>query len=282
MRVRKLGKGQSVAFCGSREIQQKIRDCTGRIEGAIGVADVLLWCFAVTCAQAWRSIPLRRTQGVRHQRRQPAYYKLSSATGSSRVEFVRSILEPEAQSLEQRYGNCVSQEFPTADDEGFVSRERQLESIRARCQEFGGYSFDAATLQEEQEREISPENEREQQDERPRTCQPHKHSIREDVRQLVETGVLNRTSNAFKPVFQIFQKTTAFVFAACELFTTDTKRLVILLRSLLPKDYPEHPNPRLEPFRRPALPLKFRRIRCSLRVPRVMLRGPQGWHSGRQ
>ncbi|MCJ1377147.1 hypothetical protein MMC17_000239 [Xylographa soralifera] len=161
MRMRKLGKGQSVAFCGSREIQQKIRDCTGRTGGAIGVADVLLRCFAGTCAQTRRSVLLRRTHGVRHQRRQAAHFKLSSATGSSRVEFVRPILEPEAQSLEQRYGNCVSQELPTADDEGSVSRERQLRSIRARCQEFEGYSFDAATLQEEQERELSPENERE-------------------------------------------------------------------------------------------------------------------------
>lgn len=79
MRMRKLGKGQSVAFCSSMEVQRKIIESSGKARDAtIQVADVLEWCIENTCAHTRMCIPLWATQGARHQRRHVA---LSAAEG---------------------------------------------------------------------------------------------------------------------------------------------------------------------------------------------------------
>ena len=81
-------------------------------------------------------------------------------------------------------------------------REKQLADIRAKCREFGIASFRTAALQEEQERELSPENEREQQVELPLAATPCNHSVYQDIRRLITYGVLERSSSAFRPAFQ--------------------------------------------------------------------------------
>jgi hypothetical protein len=126
----------------------------------------------------------------------------------------KSILEKEAQSLEQRYGygDTQSEEqllLQNVAKEPLVGREKQLENIRAKCQEFEVMSFNAATLQEEQERELSPENEREQQVELPPASAPLTHGVHDDVWFLVTRGVLKR-SGAFQPAFETLRSTTAF------------------------------------------------------------------------
>ena len=93
-----------------------------------------------------------------------------------------------------------------------TAREKQLNEIRAKCQEFEIQSFGTATLQEEQERELSPENEREQQVELPPQMKPCRHGVHQDVRRLVAHGVLTRFSNAFKPAFETLRDTTALTY----------------------------------------------------------------------
>jgi len=155
MRMRKLGKGQSVVLCSSLEIHQKILEHTGKT-GSIEVCDVLEWCIANTCAQTTKNIPLWATQGIRHQLRRAVYSESRSET-----ETGRALLEPEAQSIQERYGNIgthVKNSFlhgtnPAAS----VARKTQLDEIRDRCREFEITSFNSAALQEEQERELAPE-----------------------------------------------------------------------------------------------------------------------------
>ncbi|OBT59878.1 hypothetical protein VE03_10484 [Pseudogymnoascus sp. 23342-1-I1] len=89
-----------------------------------------------------------------------------------------------------------------------------MADIRAKCQEFDIVSFDSATLQEEQERELSPENEREQQVELPPALSPCQHRVHQDVQRLVTHGVLDLTSDAFQPAFLTLRHTTAF--KSCE------------------------------------------------------------------
>jgi hypothetical protein len=92
MRMRKLGKGQSVVFCGSIEVQRKILKCNRKTEGPIEVADVLKWSISETCTHMRKSIPLWATQGIRHQNRRAA----SSGLPMSK-KMVKLLLEPEAQ-----------------------------------------------------------------------------------------------------------------------------------------------------------------------------------------
>ncbi len=213
MRMRKLGKGQSVAFCSSMEVQRKIIESSGKARDAtIQVADVLKWCIENTCAHTRRCIPLWATQGARHQRRHVA---LSAAEGELRNHLAELLLEDEAQSLEQRYGSEGTRREEqilswNGTDKSFKGREKQMADIRAKCQEFNVVSFDSATLQEEQERELSPENEREQQVEPPPTLSPCQHRIHQDVQRFVTHGVLDLASDAFEPAFLSLRHTSAF------------------------------------------------------------------------
>ncbi len=208
MRMRKLGKGQSVVFCGSMEVQRKILECSGRTEGPIEVADVLMWSMAETCAHTSKTIPLWTTQGLRHHHRRSVY------SGSpTTVECVERLLEPEAQSLQERYGDgdahCVDLKLRDNASEILEACEKQVNDIRIKCREFEVVSLGTATCEEEQERELSPENEREQQVELPPPLTPCTHSVHDDVRRLATTGVLSPSSTAFLPAFETLCSTTA-------------------------------------------------------------------------
>lgn len=164
MRMRKLGQGQSVVFCASIEVQLKVLESNKKSRlDRIEVSDVLSWCIQNTWLNTKKSIPLWATQGIRHYRRREA---CSFANGTSNI--TASILEPEAQTLEQRYGYSGenSEEilvFNNTSDAKFTEYRQELNAIRAKCLDFGLLSFVDSALHEEQERELQPENEREQQ-----------------------------------------------------------------------------------------------------------------------
>ena len=216
MRMRKLGKGQSVMFCGSPEVERKILQCSGRTRYEdIMVSDVLQWSMLETCVHTKKCIPLWATQGMRYQRHHIAWAKSSAGGGNgSALEMAKSLLEVEAQSLQDRYGlgNRRSEEqvlLHNGRDKSLSKRKTQLNAIRAKCQEFELASFNNATLREEQERELSPENEQERQVERPSALPPCFHSVHREVKSFVRHGILDRDSDAFQPAFVLFGGTSA-------------------------------------------------------------------------
>ncbi|KFY31283.1 hypothetical protein V493_01238 [Pseudogymnoascus sp. VKM F-4281 (FW-2241)] len=99
-------------------------------------------------------------------------------------------------------------------EESLVGREKQLADIRAKCREFDIASFGTATLQEEQERVLLPENERERQVELPPALQPCTHSVHHDVRRFIAAGVIVQSSDAFRPAFATLRNTSAYEY--CE------------------------------------------------------------------
>ena len=67
-RTRKLGKGQSVVFCVSEEIQTKIKAARRHSSGsAITVFDVLFWSISEIYNEIRRSMPLWATQAERFE-----------------------------------------------------------------------------------------------------------------------------------------------------------------------------------------------------------------------
>lgn len=106
MRMRKLGKGQSVVFCGPLDVERKILDCCGKAQGTvIEVADVLRWSISETCSHTKKCIPLWGTQGIRHLRHRIAKSESSKSDDTAAaLEIAKALLETEAQSLEDRYG----------------------------------------------------------------------------------------------------------------------------------------------------------------------------------
>jgi hypothetical protein len=196
------------------EIYRKILESSGRSHGKIEVADVLQWCIVGTCSHARKSIALWATQGLRHQRHHAAYSQpFIDAEGQLSEHLAEYLLEKEAQSLQERYGNGepqhVEQILLHDEEQPLMSRTQQLADIRAKCREFDVASFNIAALHEEQERELSPEDEREQQVELPPASTPRIHYVHPDVRFFIRHGVLTRSSDAFRPAFNTLRNTTA-------------------------------------------------------------------------
>ena len=92
-------------FCGPIEVERKILHCSGKNQcDTIGVADVLQWSISETCIHTKRCVPLWATQGIRYQRRHMAWAKSSiGGDKGTALEMAESLLEVEAQSLEDRY-----------------------------------------------------------------------------------------------------------------------------------------------------------------------------------
>ncbi|RYP24740.1 hypothetical protein DL765_000286 [Monosporascus sp. GIB2] len=241
MRMRKLGRGQSVTFFIPQEIQERIRNCASLDTNApLTVTGVLLWSISETWTDTEKSIPLWAMQGFRHQR-QEVIWNNKIAHGSELTlesSDLQGYFEDETMSLEQRY--LPSHQTPgyvfssLAADKELTQRKEQVDRIRATCERYQIASFSSATLSEEQERELAPEMERERQAERPKPVEPKRHTIHRDVRELVRRGNLNLHGGGFLPAFRSFNRSTARRFANPEEFgqdllvTTDFARLVDL------------------------------------------------------
>ncbi|OJJ65727.1 hypothetical protein ASPBRDRAFT_79658 [Aspergillus brasiliensis CBS 101740] len=208
MRMRKLGKGQSVVFCIPEEIKFRTLTLCGRThESDLTVADVLRWAISETWDDMQRSIPLWAVQGNRYQAQARQWLVLrqdgQTSISTSQAE---GFLEPESQSLEQRYSpgcnNVLSLSSQCPDD---ADSRRILD----RCREFATMKFSAAQLQEEQERELAPEIEQERQVQRPAPAEPEPHSVHPDILSFVATGHLDASSAAVKPAFMVLKDTSA-------------------------------------------------------------------------
>ena len=212
MRMRKLGKGQAITFCCSKEVDRSIRGLLedGEVNNPIEVAHILKWSIANTCAHTTNMIPLWATQGIRHQNRLAEY---AAVSGSISKHTVESLLEPEAQTIEQRYGTVVvdkDQLLNDTKDVTFRYRKPQTDAIQKKCRDFQCESRQSAALHEEQERELSPEIQRQQEVERPPPVTPLKHCVHKDLRSFILEGVLDRSSKAFRPAFETFRETSAY------------------------------------------------------------------------
>ena len=158
MRMRKLGNGQSVVFCVTEEIRSRIHDLILKTRDAgVSVADVLRWAIFETCAEIRQSIPLWAEQGLRFVRHERLRSDLCTAglaniTGKQASEF----LETEAQSLDDRYRPRLQLDT-TIRPIWTSSDDTKAAGIWDRCKSFQDLSFRDSRLQEEQERELSPE-----------------------------------------------------------------------------------------------------------------------------
>ncbi len=214
--MRKLGHGQSVIFCVSKEMQSRICMATGKPQDSdVGVDDVLMWAISETHTDLRRLMPLWAIQGTRFEKQQAIWDSARIGNGIKLTkEHAESFLEEEAQTIEYRYR-------PTADapdaDELFSSfahltlaegQASPLHSIQERCDEFGISQFRSAALQEEQEKELAPEIEQERQIERPRAAQPAQHQLHPDLVSFVTTGSMPSNSKAVQPAFTALANTS--------------------------------------------------------------------------
>ncbi|KAM0310792.1 hypothetical protein ACHAO8_007779 [Botrytis cinerea] len=208
MRMRKLGKGQSVLFCAPKDIKRKIIHCTNLTQSdQIEVKHVLLWCIRNTLDQVRKSVVPWAIQGKRH------YERLEALDANPGI-VPGSVQEDEVQSLEERYGTgkekadgrWLADTAPNKD----MKYSAELISIRNKCAQFGFNSFAGASLYEEQERELQPEKELEIQREHAPSLPALKHNLHADVMNLATTGIMVHSARSgFLPAFDIFKDTSA-------------------------------------------------------------------------
>jgi len=147
MRMRQLGKGQSIVFCVPEEIKSSILARSSKFEGAnIDVSDLLEWAISETCIDTRRSMPLWATQGQRFEK-QSAIWAQSCGLENMSKDIAEGFLEDEAQSLDFRYRPRSS----TSNITSFLKagENKNLDRIIEHCQEFKNLEFVSSTLQEE-------------------------------------------------------------------------------------------------------------------------------------
>ncbi|KAL7770262.1 hypothetical protein CFE70_000195 [Pyrenophora teres f. teres 0-1] len=228
MRMRKLGKGQSVIFCIPEEIQTKIMECTStpRVTD-IEVSDLLAWAITETWADMRRNISLWATQGHRYEDHKDCLNGVQTT-----VEQAKEFLEIEAQSLEDRYRPRLRNRCDAMKD--WDTTNKNILEIVKRYRAFEAVSLDAATLQEEQERELSPEIEEEREVQRPARMEAEEHELHPDLVQLVKTGIFSARSDAFVPAFQALKSTSAATQFNLEQFPSDLLVTADFVRTVKP------------------------------------------------
>ena len=198
MRMRQLGKGQTVMFFAPGEVDRRIRNLVpgGLAPGnPIGVVDVLRWAMHETCEDIRHHLPFWAQQGLDHRRRFAAF-KDHSATGT--LEVLRyAWVQRESRTLEEMYSLPAYVDGMDPEISSVASLSEQLERL--------GISklVDVRVAEEqeqEQEREVNHEIERERHIERPANIQPAKHTLHPDIRRFVETGEISRSSGQISPL----------------------------------------------------------------------------------
>ncbi|KAH9056705.1 hypothetical protein EDB87DRAFT_1793974 [Lactarius vividus] len=197
MRMRQLGKGQSVVFFAPGEVDRRIRGLMPRgqeSENGVRVIDILRWAMHETCWDLIHHLPHWAQQGVDHHRRFSAYTR-HDLTGDLGI-LKNSWLQRESRTLEEMYEPASNAQVA-----GLSPEINGIPSLRERLERLGATQSIDIRMAEEQEREVSHEVERECHVERPPRVYPAKHITHDDLRNFVITGWLPTRSKYFSPLF---------------------------------------------------------------------------------
>ncbi|KAH9051484.1 hypothetical protein EDB87DRAFT_1582498 [Lactarius vividus] len=138
MRMRQLGKGQSVIFFAPGEVGFK---------NAIGAIDILRWAMYETCEDISHRLPQGAQQGVDHHRRFSAYEQYRS-TGDLR-DLKSAWSRRESRTLEEMY-----EPVSNAQGAGLYWEINNIPSLRERLNRLGVTQLTDSNMIEEQEREF--------------------------------------------------------------------------------------------------------------------------------
>ncbi|KAF3929730.1 hypothetical protein AA313_de0209692 [Arthrobotrys entomopaga] len=205
MRMRKLGKGQSLAFIVPADILAQIQRNAGKsVQEAIDVSDICLWTMLESCRQIGHGFPIWADQGFKYLQRRSVSNSISC--GKNVTVNLNALMEVESRPLMEMYGaqRPVYTKLPELDTE--LSRHADI--IRARLEKFDITTTYGVGVQEEQEREVDHEMEEEKLIERPPVAKPKKHSLHPLVSRLARLGNCSITLPPFKPAFSIFKNTS--------------------------------------------------------------------------
>ena len=195
MRMRQLGKGQSVMFFAPGEVDRRIRTLIPRgqeSENGVRVIDILRWAMHETCWDVAHHLPHWAQQGVDHHRRFSSHevYSITRSLTTLRDAW----LQPESKTLEEMYE-------PVSEAQNVGLGINAILSIRERLERLGVTQLTDVKMAEEQEREVSHEIELERHAEHPPRVFPAEHIVCDEIREFVRTGILTRPSTNIVPLY---------------------------------------------------------------------------------
>lgn len=208
--MRMLGSGQSVMFFAPLEVDRKMREIAKKTshDARIAPLDILRWAMTVTCAEIQHHIPHWAQQGVDYKSRTQAWRSFCAGVSSTDA-LESSWLQVEARSLEDMYGISRATDGNFEQDQQ-VHATFAIPELRDRCRELGIHAFSNPVLEEEQERGVNHEIERERQVQRPPKAEPAKHEIHREVLALIKTGIISQQSKAFAKPFDWLKDSSPF------------------------------------------------------------------------
>jgi hypothetical protein len=197
--MRKLGHGHSIMFFAPLEVDRTIRSVANKgPPDVIDTMDILRWVIRETCNDIQQRAPHWAQQGMNHQARYNAWSRFC-ANELTPEQLSTEWLQPEVKSLEELYAPHDASKRTT-----FTVPE-----IRERCVSLGVTSVREGGMDEEQEREVVHEVEREREVERPPRASPAQHSLSKEVVNFVKTGAMSNQPTVFLPVFTTLGNTSA-------------------------------------------------------------------------
>jgi hypothetical protein len=147
MRMRQLGRGQSVMFLVPEEIATKVYEITSNdLDEPITVRDVLIWSIQETWTDLKKSMPLWAVQGHRFISHEQIVLEPDMT-----MEQAKDFLEDEGQDLETRYRPGTQGNKLASRSKEWNLENSSIAQIVERCQEFGAMGLTSADFEEEQE-----------------------------------------------------------------------------------------------------------------------------------
>jgi hypothetical protein len=192
--MRQLGRGHSVVFFAPPECDARIRAlCDLSALDQIQVQHIVRWVIQATCEDIRHYAPHWVQQGIDHARRNKAseVYRTSPSLSALREAWVTQ----ESHSLEEMYGLQGTTNNLMRQVIAHPILYKQL--LKLRIGQLSNPHVD-----EEQEREITHEIERERHVKRPPPIEGLKpNPVHSDVRTFIRTGVIPSLSKQFQPLF---------------------------------------------------------------------------------
>ncbi|EDU49764.1 conserved hypothetical protein [Pyrenophora tritici-repentis Pt-1C-BFP] len=216
MRMRLLGKSQSVTFFVPPEVHQSILDVRSAAKAPIeslGSPDVIRWLLQRSCNAIDQLEPLYYNQSVDYLKRTQAKldYPDFLQTRSSRKAFLKVVRAKEQVSLKELYEPKSAQAINFVDPATFAPPLRLYATEilqRRRDLQDRGMTICSSSLEEvEQEREVEFELECVREVQPPVRFEALPiDELHRDIKQFATTGRLSMASGAFEPMFCALRK----------------------------------------------------------------------------
>jgi hypothetical protein len=194
-------------FAAPPEIHAQILNASPNLvetKGSIDALDVLRWAMLQTCKDLQHHVSHWAQQGIEYARRHEAdeQYKKNHDIAALRKRWTT----PEARPLEEMYGVLSPEE--RSHKTTLTHRAFTIPELRKGLELMGIQTLEDPSMDEEQEREVTHEVEREEQVERPPKRNPAIHSIHPEVDSLIRNGVLPPGRSGILPLFHPFRNSS--------------------------------------------------------------------------